>query len=102
MAVEPPLGNVPVSHSRLSIAVAVCGRSPTLVKVSVVPALIRTRAGAKLYSTLLAPILIVSTPVAIGPVGPATVWGGGGGHRGLSSPFNENAHTASPYALPCS
>src|SRR5262249_16860721 len=62
----------------------------------------RTRDGTKLYSTLLPPIRIVSTPVAIGPIGPATVAGGGGGHSGPSWPLRENAHTASPYALPCS
>src|SRR2546422_5512486 len=102
MAFVPPLTSTPVSHLPLSIDVAECGRSPTLVKVTVVPALTRMRAGPKLYSTLLAPILTVSASAMIGPVGPATVWGGGGGHSGLSCPFNENAHTASPYALPCS
>src|SRR5882762_1269390 len=102
MAFEPPLTSTPVSHLPRSIDVAECGRSPMLVKVTVVAALIRIQAGPKLYSTLLAPILTVSAPATIGPVGPATVWGAGGGHRGPSCPFNENAHTASPYALPCS
>jgi hypothetical protein len=55
-----------------------------LVKLTVVPLLIRVRAGAKLYSVLLAPILIASTPAAIGPTGPATVCGAGGGHSGPS------------------
>jgi hypothetical protein len=58
--------------------------SPTLLKLTVVPLLIRVRAGAKVYSVLLAPILIASTPTVIGPVGPATVCGGGGGHSGPS------------------
>src|SRR6267378_1424520 len=105
MAFEPPLISTPVSNLPLSIDVAECGRSPTLVKVTVVPALMRMRDGPKLYSTLPAPILTVSTFAMTGPVGPATVAGGGGGHSGHSGPswpFNENAHTASPYALPCS
>src|SRR5207249_11976299 len=72
------------------------------------------RTGEKLYSSLLAPILTVTTPVSIGfdaikipghrcgnPEGPPTVDGGGGGHKGPNCPFKENAHTASPYALPC-
>src|SRR2546425_3567126 len=67
-----PFGSTPVSQLPSCHAVAPCGRSPTFVKFSVLPALIRTRAGTKLYSTLLPPILIVSTPVAIGPTGPAT------------------------------
>src|SRR5207237_32522 len=78
------------------------GSSPTFVKFSALPALMRTRPGTKLYSTLLPPILIVSTPVTIGPTGPATVGGGGGGYSGPSCPFNEKAQTASPLALPCS
>src|SRR6266850_3090692 len=102
MAFDWPLTSTPVSHLPRSIDVAECGRSPTFVKVTVVPGLIWMRPGPKLYSTLLAPILTVSAFATIGPVGPATVWGGGGGHRGLSTPFNEKAHTASPYALPCS
>src|SRR5262245_53103485 len=102
MAFESPLLITPVSHFPRSIDVAECGRSPTLVNVTVLPALIRMRAGKKLYSTLFAAILTVSAPTVIGPVGPATVCGGGGGHSGPSWPFNENAHTASPYALPCS
>src|SRR3989475_11890535 len=101
MAFEPPLISTPVSNLPLSIDVAECGRSPTLVKVTVAPALIRMRDGPKLYSTLLAPILTGSAPATIGPVGPATVCGGGGGHRGPSCPFTEKAHTAPPYALPC-
>ena len=56
----------------------------------------RTRPGTKLYSTLMPPILMVSTPVAIGPMGPATVGGGGGGHSGPSWPFSEKTQTASP------
>src|SRR5580692_5600045 len=77
------------------------GMSPTLVKVNVVPLLIRVRAGEKLYSVLLAPILIVSTPAASAPVGPAIVGGAGGLHNGPSWPFSENVQTASPEALPC-
>src|SRR5215472_10049915 len=76
--------------------------SPTLVKVTVVPALIRVRAGPKEYSTLLAPILILSAPGTIGPGGPATLAGGGGGHSGPSCPFSAKAQTASPKELPCS
>src|SRR5436309_1694697 len=95
-----PLARAPVLHSACGRAVASCGKSPTLLKVSVVPALIRIRAGLKPYSTLLAPILIALTPVTIGPVGPATVVGTGGGHNGPSFPFNENTHMASPFALP--
>src|SRR4029434_3798888 len=102
MALDSPLTSTPVSHFPRSIDVAECGRSPTLVKVTVLPDLIRMREGPKLYSTLPAPILTVSTFATIGPIGPATVWGAGGGHSGPSWPFNENAHTASPYALPCS
>src|SRR5213594_2343342 len=86
MAFEPPLISTPVSNLPLSIDVAECGRSPTLVKVTVVPALIRMRAGPKLYSTLLAPMLTASAFAMIGPVGPATVWGGGGGHRDSAAP----------------
>src|SRR5439155_27305066 len=97
-----PFGSTPVSQLPSCHAVAPCGRSPTFVKFSVLPALIRTRAGTKPYSTLLPPILIVSTPVAIGPTGPATVGGGGGGHRGPSCPFKEKVKTASTLALPCS
>src|SRR4029453_14333964 len=102
MALDSPLMSTPVSHLPRSIDVAECGRSPTLVNVTVGPALIRTRGGAKRSSRWFAPILIASAPATIGPVGPATLCGGGGGHRGPSWPFNENAHTASPYALPCS
>src|SRR5947207_1278071 len=54
------------------------------------------------YCTLLPHILIISTPVAIGPTGPAMFGGGGGGHSGPTCPFNEKAQTASPLALPCS
>src|SRR5882724_13063241 len=39
-------------------------------------------------------------PRAMGPVGPATVGGGGGGHSACTWPVKENAHTASPWALP--
>src|SRR5437867_7317421 len=102
MAFDWPFTSTPVSNLPRSIEVAECGRSPTLVKVTVVPCLMRMRAGAKLYSTLFAPALTASTPATIGPVGPATVCGGGGGHSEPSCPFNEKAHTASPYALPCS
>ncbi len=48
MAFVSPLSSGPVSQLPtlpLSNAVAVCGMSPTLVKVTVVPALIRVRAG---------------------------------------------------------
>src|SRR5205085_11746963 len=93
-----PAGTTPVSQSPFCHAVAPCGRSPTFVKFSVLPALIRTRPGTKLYSPLLPPILIVSTPVRIGPTGPATVGGAGGAHSGPGCPFSENAHTASPLA----
>jgi len=62
---------------------AFLAKAPNL-KLTVVPLVIRVRAGAKLYSVLPAPILIASTPTAIGPIGPATVCGGGGGHSGLS------------------
>src|SRR5213593_154603 len=102
MDFSPPLGSTPVSHSALCHAVAPCGRSPTLTKLSFSPFLTRTREGTKPYSKLLPPIRIVSTPVAIGPIGPATVWGTGGGYSGPSWPFSENAHTASPLALLCS
>src|SRR2546427_11575826 len=102
MAFACPAGTTPVSQSPVCHAVAPCGRSPTFVKFSALPALMRTRPGTKLYSTLLPPILIVSTPVTIGPTGPATVGGGGGGHSGPTGPFNEKAQTASPVALACS
>src|SRR2546422_1733320 len=102
MAFVPPLTITPVSHLPRSIDVAECGKSPTLVKVTVVPALIRTRAGAKLYSTLFAPMRTASAPAAIGPVGPATVCGGGGGPSGPRRPLHENAHTASPHPPPSS
>src|SRR5256712_7786779 len=101
MAFVAPLTSTPVSHLPRSIDVAECGRSPTLVKVTVAPALIRMRGGPKLYSTLLAPILTVSASAVIGPVGPATVWGRGGGHRGPTCPFNQNAPPASPDPPPC-
>src|ERR1700761_9295128 len=96
-----PLASAPVLQLFCCKALASCGRSPTLVKVKVVPLLIRVRAGEKLYSVLLAPILIASTPAAIAPVGPATVGGAGGGYNGPSWPFNEKVQTASPEALPC-
>src|SRR5215831_175073 len=101
MAFDSPLTSTPVSNLPRSIDVAEWGRSPALVNVTVVPALMRMREGPKLYSTLPAPILTASTFAMIGPMGPATVAGGGGGHSGPSCPFSENAHTASPYALPC-
>src|SRR6266404_7933361 len=41
---------------------------------------------------LKSPILTVSTPSATGPVGPAMIGGGGGGHSGFNWPFNEKAH----------
>src|ERR1044071_7438458 len=91
-----PLARAPVLQPSCCKALASCGRSPTLVKLTVVPLLIRVRAGAKLYSVLLAPILIALAPAAIGPVGPATVGGAGGGHRGPSLPFSEKVQTASP------
>src|SRR2546425_664966 len=96
MAFVPPLTSAPVSHLPRSIDVAECGRSPTLVKVTVAPALIRMRGGPKLYSTLLAPILTVSASAVIGPVGPATVWGRGGGHRGPRCPLHEDARPPPP------
>src|SRR4030095_15076666 len=102
MDLSPPFGNMPVSQSALGHAVAPCGRSPTLTNFSVSPFLTRTRDGTKLYSTLMPPILTVSTPVASRRVAPATVGGGGGGHSGPSCPFSENAQTASPEALPWS
>src|SRR5947208_623492 len=74
MDFDRPAGTTPVSQSPFCHAVAPCGRSPTFVKFSVLPALIRTRLGTKLYSTLLPPILIVSTPVAIGPTGQAILF----------------------------
>src|SRR5437870_10354242 len=102
MAFEPPLTSTPVSHLPRSIDVAECGRSPTLVNVTVAPALIRMRDGPKLYSTLLAPILTVSAPATIGPVGPATVCGGGGGHRDRAAPSTKrptpHRHTRCPAA----
>src|SRR3954452_23416790 len=92
-----PLASAPVLQlSCCCKALASCGRSPTLVKLTVVPLLIRVRAGEKLYSVLLAPILIALVPAAIGPVGPATVGGTGGGHSGPSLPFSEKVQTASP------
>src|SRR5690242_4978188 len=95
-----PLASAPVVQVLSCCrALASCGRSPTLVKLTVVPVLIRVRAGAKLYSVLLAPILIASTPAATGPVGPAIVGGAGGGHSGPSLPFSEKVQTASPDAL---
>src|SRR5262245_29162132 len=100
MAPEPPGARSPVSHARVSIAVAVWFRSPTLVQVTVVPTLTRMRAGPNLYSMLLLAISTLSTPSAIGPVGPATVGGGGGGHSGCTWPFKEKDHTASPFPLP--
>src|ERR1700761_4764746 len=98
-----PFEIAPVLQPLLSCTSEVesCGMSPTLVKVSVVPLLIRVRAGAKLYSVLLAPILIVSVPTAIGPVGPAIVGGTGGAQSGPIWAFSENGQTASPEALPC-
>src|ERR1041385_4146865 len=96
-----PLASAPVVQSAVGIAVASCGMSPTLLKVSVVPVLMRVRDGAKLYSTLFAPILIVSAPLTIAPVGPAMVGGGGGAQSGPSWPLSENVQTASPYALLC-
>src|SRR5215469_3306436 len=99
IAFDSPLASAPVSQLPilpLSNAVAVCGTSPTLTKVRVVPALIRARPGQKAYSTLLSPILTLSIPSAIGPVDPAIVAGTGGGHNGLTCPFREKAHTASP------
>src|SRR5437899_11544024 len=87
--------------------------SPTLVKVTVVPASIRIRAGEKLYSSLFAPILTSATPLTIGIDAvkmagdldgikgwPAIVGGGGGGHRGPTFPFRSKAQTASPSGLP--
>src|SRR6266700_2774324 len=97
-----PLASPPVLHSPTGNAVASCGMSPTLLNVTVVPVLIRVRAGAKEYSVLPLPILIASAPTAIGPTGPAMFGGGGGGHNGLSWPLSENTQTASPYELPCS
>src|SRR3954462_12797445 len=96
-----PLASAPVVQSPTGNAVASCGMSPTLLNVTVVPDLIRVRAGAKLYSVLPAPILIASAPATIGPIGPAMVCGGGGGHSGASCPLSENTQTASPEALPC-
>src|SRR5262245_55175923 len=98
MLLVAPETRRPVSHvpSFFSHETALCGRSPTLEKVRAVPFLMRTRPGTKLYSTLMPPILMVSKPVAIGPTGPATVGGGGGGHSGPSCPFSEKAQTASP------
>src|ERR1700749_4945529 len=86
-----PLEIAPVLQPLLSCTSEVesCGISPTLVKVSVVPLLILGRAGKKLYSVLLAPILIASAPTAIGPVGPAIVGGAGGAHSGPIWPFRE-------------
>src|SRR5947208_15685509 len=98
-----PLASPPVPQSPTGTnAVASCGMSPTLLNVTVVPALIRVRAGAKEYSVLPLPILMASTPTAIGPTGPAMLGGGGGGHNGLSWPLSENTQTASPYELPWS
>src|SRR3954468_17384858 len=102
MLFDSPLASAPVVQSPRRNAVASCGMSPTLLNVTVVPALMRVRAGAKLFSVLPAPILIESTPAAIAPTGPATVGGGGGGHSGPSCPLSENTQTASPAALPCS
>src|ERR1700759_2538994 len=90
-----PLASAPVLQPfSCTSDVESCGTSPTLVKVSVVPLLIRVRAGEKLYSVLLAPILIASTPAATGPVGPAIVGGAGGGHSGPSWPFSEKVQSA--------
>src|SRR3979411_1946676 len=97
-----PAGTTPVSQSPFCHAVAPCGRSPTFVKFSVLPALIRTRPGTKLYSTLLPPILIVSTPAAIGPTGAATNGGPGGAPNRHRHPFTEHAHTEAPFELDCS
>src|SRR3954464_6970881 len=92
-----PLASAPVLQSPTGMnAVASCGTSPTLVNVTVVPALIRVRAGANEYSVLPLPILMASTATAIGPTGPAMAGGGGGGHNGLSWPFSEKVQTASP------
>src|ERR1700727_1937624 len=100
---DSPLAMTPVFQPLVSCTndVESCGMSPTLVKAKVVPLLIRVRAGEKLYSVLLAPILIASTPAAMGPVGPATVGGAGGAHSGPIWPFSEKVQTASPEALPC-
>src|ERR1700688_1165266 len=91
-----PLASAPVLQLSCCSALASCGMSPTLLKLTVVPLLIRVRAGEKLYSVLLAPILISLAPTAIGPVGPATVCGAGGGPRGPSLPLSEKVQTASP------
>src|SRR3954462_8593302 len=102
MVFVSPLASTSVSHflSIPAAAVAVCGRSPTLLKVTGVPAFTRVRLGAKPNSLLFAPIWTLLTPSAIGPSGPATVAGGGGGHSGWTLPFSANVHTASPVALP--
>src|ERR1700722_16599753 len=101
MVFVSPFTITPVLQLSCWSALASCGMSPTLLKLTVVPLLIRVRAGEKLYSVLLAPILISLAPAAIGPVGPATVAGAGGGHIGPRLPFSEKVQTASPDALPC-
>src|ERR1700690_3898132 len=73
-----------------------CGTSPKLVKLNVVPLLIRVRAGEKLYSVLPALIWIASSSTTIGPVGRAIVGGAGGAHTGPSWPFSEKVQTSSP------
>src|SRR5580658_1573626 len=105
MVFDSPFASAPVSHLLSDppgavVEVAVCAMSPTLVKVTVVPAFTRVRAGQKAYSTLLSPILIVVVPSAIGPSGPAILDGGCGGGRGDRFPFIPNTHSASPVALP--
>lgn len=96
MVFDWPFSNTPVSHLAAFYSVAVWGISPTLVKVTLVPALTRVRPGQYRYSSLLSPIFIMSAPCAIGPAGPATFEGGGGGHNGPNCPFSEKDQTASP------
>ena len=85
IALEAPFTRSPASHIRCVTSVAVWAGSPRLVQVTVVPFLMRMRAGPYANSRLLLLISTLSAP-SIEPLGPAIV-GGGGGYRGCNAPL---------------